>query len=90
MTDEIPAPIADESLSIAAEYDLDPERLREARVDLLAELFAATYVAGSDAPVSLRALASQARLAGLSANLIATAQTKAKREYVDGDGGSDA
>jgi len=90
MTDERPAPIADESLSTAAEYDLDHERLREARVDLLAELFAATYVAGSDAPVSLRDLASQARLAGLSANLIATAQTQAKREYVDGDGGGDA
>jgi len=90
MTDEIPAPIADESLSIAAEYDLDPERVRQARVDLLAELFAATYVAGSDAPVSLRDLAAQARLAGLESNQIATAQTQAKREYVDGDGGPDA
>jgi len=90
MTDERPAPIADESLSTAAEYDLDHERLREARVDLLAELFAATYVAGSDAPVSLRELFSQARLAGLESNLIATAQTQAKREYVDGDGGGDA
>ena len=89
MTDEIPAPIADESLSIAAEYDLDPERVRAARVDLLAELFAAT-TRWSCSPVSLRDLASQARLAGLSANLIATAQTRAKREYVDGDGGSDA
>jgi len=41
MTDERPAPVADESLSVNAEYDLDHERLREARVDLLAELFAA-------------------------------------------------
>jgi len=82
MTDDIPAPIADRSLSTDEEYDLTAARVDEALEDLLAELFAVTLV--EDDAMRALDLARLAKRAGVDGDMIARAQTTATTELVEG------